>query len=61
MLNALTTRAPGLASAISSAADIPGLVSSESKVEKSTGLQVSTTVTPDSAAPWSRPTARPSG
>ena len=51
VLNALTTRARGFASAISSAADIPGLVSSESKVEKSTGLQVSTTVTPDSAAP----------
>ena len=40
VLNALTTWARGFASAISSAADIPGLVSSESKVEKSTGLQV---------------------
>ena len=51
VLNAFTIRAAGLAAAISSAADIPGLVSSESKVEKSTGLHVSTTVTPDSAAP----------
>jgi len=61
VLNALTTRAPGFASAISSAADMPGLVSSESKVEKSTGLHVSTTITPDSAAPWPRATVRPSG
>ena len=50
-----------MAAAISSAADMPGLVSSESKVEKSTGLHVSTTVTPDSAAPCSRATTRPCG
>ncbi len=61
VLKAFTTRAAGLASAISSAADIPGLVSSESNVEKSTGLQGSTTVIPDSAAPWSRAMRRPSG
>ena len=62
VLNAFTTRAPWLAAAISLlAADMPGLVSSESKVEKSTGLQVSTTVTPDSAAPCSRARRRPCG
>ena len=50
VLNALTTWAAGFAAAISSAADIPGLVSSVSKVEKSTGLQVSTTVTSQGGA-----------
>jgi len=65
VLNAFTTRGagdtPATSRAISSAADMPGLVSSASKVEKSTGLHVSTTVSPASAAPCWAATRRPSG
>lgn len=65
VLNAFTTCAAGdtvaTSRAISSAADIPGLVSSASNVEKSTGLQVSIKVSPAIAAPCCAATSRPSG
>ena len=52
VLNALTMRAVGAAAAICSAADVPGATTSESKVEESTGLEMSMSVLQDSAAAY---------
>ncbi len=58
VLNALTTDAPGAASAICSAAEAPTGVTSPSNVVKSTGLQMSTRIFPSSRAAHSRATSR---
>src|SRR5262249_15420405 len=50
VLKALTTRAPGAAAAICSAADVPAGTTSESNVAKSTGLEMSTTIWPASSS-----------
>ncbi|MFJ7136224.1 hypothetical protein [Streptomyces fungicidicus] len=57
----MTTRASGAAAAICSAAEVPGSTTSESNVEKSTGLEMSTTTFPTSAPAHAAATSRPAG